>query len=271
LDFAVHLNDTWRRSIPTVSVIVPRRPDEPYFDECKASIRKQTYKDIKPIVITDRNGRGPAWARNEGLKLARGKYVAFVDADDYLAPDAIEKMVKAIDGVDMVCGGFRKFGLFEQVVKHKDKTFTPDELAEYVMGNLRNPRSNQMLSGCWAKLYRRELVGLFPPFKTAEDMAFNFEYLYRANSVRFIPDIVYHNRKRKGSLTTSFDEKDKFGLFGVNFGLGYVDHFMRQFYGPVELLMVMDHFKGYHSMLYFMRIVEATKLPMNEVFKKLYP
>lgn len=256
----------------TVSLIVPRRPVEPFIDECLASIRAQPYDEIELIVIEDKDGKGPAWARNEGLNKATGEYLAFVDADDILAVDAIETLVRAIDGVDMVCGSFRKFGTFEMTVQHDLCVFTPADLADYVMANLLNPRSHQMLSGCWAKLYRREFMQRFPvELLTGEDMVFNFAYLDRCHLVRFIPDIVYHNRKHPQSLTTTFDEKNKMALFGVFKALWYVKNFLCEFYDANEIEDAIDNAKRYHATLYFMRIVESTKLPMNEAFRKLYP
>ena len=160
----------------TVSLILPvYQAREDWLDQCLASIKAQTYKDIELIRIDDVKG---AWAaRNRGLALATGDYVAFCDADDYLEPDAIEKMVKAIDGVDMVCGSFRKFGDFETTVSHYAQVLGQEHVAGYVMSNLLNPRKNQMLSGCWAKLYRRSIIGRFPELVTAEDMAWNFDCL----------------------------------------------------------------------------------------------
>ena len=255
----------------TVSLILPVHKSDEWLPQCLESIRAQTYKDIQLIRIDDPQGSGPAAARNRGLDKATGDFIAFVDADDYLEPNAIEVMVKAIDGVDMVAGSFRKFGSFKMVVQHETKVFRPDEVADYVMENLRNPRQHQMLSGCWAKLYRRLLTERFPLLTTAEDMAFNFDYLARCNSVRFISDIVYNNRKHNGSVTTTFDENNKPGLFGFLEGLRYVDYFLKDFYFEEERSLAIDNSKVYHSALYFMRICEQTGLPMNEVFKRLYP
>lgn len=244
----------------TVSIIVPVYKADAWIDECMASIRAQTYNDIEFIVIDDVQGTGAAAARNRGLEKATGEFIAFCDADDYLAPDAIEKLVAASDGVELVCGSFRKFGNFETIVSHPTATLTVGEVADYVVGNLRNPRSNQMLSGCWAKLYRREFVDAFPLLTTAEDMAFNFDYLTRSENVRFISDIVYHNRKRAGSLSTTFDEKNKDGLFGVIKALKYVEEFLVQNGADTDLI---DNSKIYHSMLYAQRIGPDA---LNKVF-----
>lgn len=247
-----------------VSLIVPVYKAEPWFDECMASIRAQTYKDIELIVIDDKEGTGASAARNRGLKKATGDFVAFCDADDYLEPTAVEKMVAASDGVDMVCGSFRKFGTFEQIVQHETKTLAIREVAEYVLGNLCNPRSNQMLSGCWAKLYHRDRIGMFPDLTTAEDMAFNFHYLFRCDSVRFLSDIVYNNRKRDGSLSTTFDLNNKEGLFGFLGGLKYVQSFLYGRYNADEITRAIDIAKVYHSMLYAQRIGP-------DALKKVFP
>ena len=128
-----------------------------------------------------------------------------------------------------------------------------------------------MLSGCWAKLYRRDLIGRFPDLATAEDMAFNFDYLSGCKSVRFIGDIVYHNRKRFNSLSTTFDESNKFGLFGFLEALKYVKRFISVFDFEMNLDAAIDNSKVYHSMLYFMRICQYQGGSMQDVFKRLYP
>ena len=259
----VHQNVIWTSSM--VSVIIPVLETK-WLPEALESIKAKEYTTVETIVVDDKERSGPAAARNRGLEKASGEYVLFCDSDDYLEPGAIDKLISEMDGVDMVCGSFRKFGDFEMTVQHQTETLTPWQVAQYVMTNLLSPGSNQMLSGCWAKLFRRELIGKFPDLTTAEDMAFNFDYLMRCNEVRFISDIVYHNRKRQGSLTTTFDAKDSRGLFGFLEGLKYVKNFMSQFYPADELEDALDSSKVYHSMLYFSRIAGCGR----GTFKRLY-
>ena len=254
-----------------VSVIVPVYKAEDWLAQCLQSIYDQDYQHIQLIKIDDPEGTGAGVARNRGLERAVGEYVCFVDADDYLAPNAISRMVEAMQGADMVVGSFRKFGNFESIVKHSNTTLSTEQIAAYAMSNLRDTRRHQMLSGCWAKLYRRELIKPFPNITTAEDMAFNFDYLSRCSRVRFISDIVYNNRKRAGSLTTTFDANNKPGLFGFLPALKYVRKFLSGTYAEDEIEDAIDNSKVYHSLLYFIRICEHEGKPMNEVFKRLYP
>jgi glycosyltransferase involved in cell wall biosynthesis len=257
--------------VSKVSVIVPVYQADEWIDECRQSIAAQTYKDLELIVIDDRQGSGAWAARNKGLRKATGEYVTFCDADDYMAPDAIEKMVAAMDGVDMVCGSFRKFGTFEETVTHPSVLMRDEDVADYVMGNLKSPRHNQMLSGCWAKLYQMDKIVEFPPLTTAEDMAFNFAYLLRCDRVRFMSDVVYNNRKRAGSLSTTFKEDDKPGLFGFLQALEYVRRFLNVYCEKAEITEAIDNSKVYHSMLYFTRICQQTGWTMREALMRLYP
>lgn len=257
--------------MPTVSVIVPVYRREDWLEQCLASIRSQSHPDVQLIVVDDSHGTGAAAARNRGLAQATGEYIMFCDDDDYLEPEAIARMVAAMEGVDMVCGSFRKFGLFEETVSHPTQYRHVSDVADYALGNLRNPRSNQLLSGCWAKLYRRELVRRFPLLTTAEDMAFNFDYLTRCNGVRFLADTVYHNRKRKGSLSTTFDARNKPGLFGFLKALASVKAFLLRFHDEATIDEAVDNSKVYHSMLYFTRICEQTGWPMRQAMRELYP
>ena len=254
-----------------VSVIVPvHKPNPEWLNFALESVRSQTYP-VELVVVEDTESKGAWDARNRGLERATGDYIAFCDADDYMEPYAIERMVAAMDGVDMVVGSFRKFGEWEQTVSHPQATWDMGEVARYVIENLWHPMNNQLLSGCWAKLYRRHFVDRFPALTTAEDMAFNFDYLARTCSyVRVVEDVVYNNRKHSASLSTTFDERDKGGLFRVLEALRYVRRFLVDYNDEAIIDSAIDHSKAYHAMLYYMRICNQTKLPMREVLMKLY-
>lgn len=115
-----------------ISVIIPVYNTEKYIDKCLKSVLNQTLKDIEIIVIndgsTDKSGEilkkykvhdniviidkaneGQGIARNEAIRIARGDYLAFVDSDDYIEKDMLEKMyLKAIkDSLDIVICNYK--------------------------------------------------------------------------------------------------------------------------------------------------------------------
>jgi glycosyltransferase involved in cell wall biosynthesis len=113
-------------SKPLVSVIVPTYNVERYVEDCIDSLIIQTYPNIEIIVIDDGskdatvyllnqykdkikliahdNNKGQGARRNEGIKLAKGKYIYFVDSDDWIEPETIEEAVDQLEktGADLV-------------------------------------------------------------------------------------------------------------------------------------------------------------------------
>ena len=190
-----------------VSIIIPCLDDR-WLPECLASLPE----GAEVIVIRDPDKFGPGWARNEGLRKATRDYIFFCDADD-TAGD-VQALVDAMEKTeaDIVVGAFEKRGLFNAVVKDFDVMTRVDQngLGDYVRKNLANPRHHQMLNGCWAKLFRRQIIkerGIWFDYnlRTAEDLDFVFDYLRICRRIVFIPEITYHYHKREGSLTTTPD------------------------------------------------------------------
>lgn len=106
---------------PLISVIMPCFNAAPYVEEAVRSVLDQTYRDIELIVVDDgstdaspeivgrlaeeyrgritqvaQSNAGPYAARNHGLRLAKGEYVAFLDADDWWSPDCMQKLQSAV-------------------------------------------------------------------------------------------------------------------------------------------------------------------------------
>ena len=117
--------------MPQVSVIVPVYNTEKYLAECVNSILAQTLRDIEVILVDDGstgsspamcdayaekdsrvkvihkvNGRA-ATARNAGMKIAQGEYIAFVDSDDWISPDMYEQMLAS--GADVCLCDYVRF------------------------------------------------------------------------------------------------------------------------------------------------------------------
>lgn len=122
------------REIPVISVIIPVYNAEKYVGKCLDSVLAQNYKNFEilcfndgspdsslrilreyekkdgRIKVIDQENMGVAKTRNKGIKMARGKYLVFVDNDDTVAKDYLEKMLELIeaDEADLVIGGFSR-------------------------------------------------------------------------------------------------------------------------------------------------------------------
>lgn len=179
-------------SRPTVSIIIPCFNGERFLAQAIDAVLGQTYPQCEVIVVDDGSSDGSAVimqkyakrirvvrqanaglpaARNAGIRVSTGVYLAFLDADDYWRHDFIEKMVQALEmsGAAIAYCGWQNVGLPGE----RDKPFTPpdyeqpDKLEKMVVG-VRWP--------VHAALTRREVVkalgGFDPKWSTCEDFAF---------------------------------------------------------------------------------------------------
>jgi len=270
-----------------VSVIIPVYNAEKTVESAIESVLTQSYPNIELIIVddgsTDRSGEicssicqsdkrifvihtlnhGASGARNTGLQRANGRFLMFVDADDLLLPDAIHKMVNEIGNCEMACGAFWKisdsrFKLSDAVgYGVRDKR----GLAEFVMKNLKDPSRNQLLSGCWAKLYRLQIIRAhniqFPENQSsAEDMTFNFSYLKHCQKVLFMDTPIYENHKHHDfkSLSTRFNPNEPFGMFGFRSGIAVVREFLGGMFNQADIDRAIGQSYVYHTILAFVRI-----------------
>ncbi|MGN0403521.1 MAG: glycosyltransferase [Acetatifactor sp.] len=216
-----------------ISVIVPVYNVEKYLDECVASICGQTYSDLeiflvddgstdgsgavcdkwkeadaRIVVIHQENG-GISAARNAGLKMAKGEYLAFVDSDDKLAPDMYEKLM-----ADMVKNDSDIAVCAYQVIEEDGRerparvedmaagVYTPEQIVCGLYGNLRI-RTAMVLAN--NKLYRKEIFeGVeYPVGKVHEDEYLIHELLLKVQRISVIRDRLYFYRIRSGSIMRS--------------------------------------------------------------------
>ena len=222
------MNERTEKSGPEISVIVPVYKVERFLPACIDSLLAQTFADFELILVDDgspdgcpvlcdaaaekdnrvrvlhkANG-GVSTARNAGLDMARGKWIAFVDSDDSVQPDYLEKMYTAARavGADIaLCGG--------QCVDEEGGVIGPGEprITDEVMG--REEALRRLVTPeyqvPWNKLYRRDVLeahGLrIPQVLFAEDQLFNLEYLHFVRTVVSIPDIGYHYLQNPQSVS----------------------------------------------------------------------
>lgn len=225
--------------MPKVSVIVPVYNAEKYLPECVDSILAQTLRDIEVILVDDGstdgspalcdhyakkdsrvhvihkpNGRA-ASARNAGLKIAQGEYIAFVDSDDWIEPDMYEKMLVANAEV-CLCDyirfqGDNEFPFTQPNIRSGfyDKSQICKEIYPHlVMDGVEYP----ITISNWAMLIKRSIIqehGLSyrEDILISEDAPFGSEVLYCANSFAYLKNQhLYHYRMTSGSASKTHQQ-----------------------------------------------------------------
>ena len=223
-----------------VSVIIPVYNAEPYLRACLDSAVNQTLKEIEIICIDDgstdssaaiaaeymarydnirlirqENG-GPSKARNAGLDMATGDYICFLDSDDTLELQAVEKLYRAAacEALDILYFNTRPI-FHSEKVQEKNAQMEPyyDRGGEYAglcTGQTmftRMRRDNKYLPSVCLQLLRRgflEEQGLrFYPGILHEDNLFSFQCVMTARRVNYIPDRLHLRRVREDSIMTS--------------------------------------------------------------------
>jgi glycosyltransferase involved in cell wall biosynthesis len=252
-------------SAPKISVIVPIYNGEKYLRECLGSILGQTFSDIEIICVNDcstdqtpeilrefaekdsrviivniekKLGRVPAIPRNRGLDVARGEFVAFVDADDILSPLAYEKAYAAAarDGADVVAFSAHKF-CGEETRKH---------ITCYDAKFENSGMSLMLATPCywtrpyiWHKIFRRSIIvenniKLHENVGYSDDWFFNYDFLPYAKIISSISDDLYAWRVHKESHSRA--KSKAFTKFERMAGqLNGFEHFLARFKNDPEL------------------------------------
>ncbi len=231
-----------------ISIIVPIYNMGPYLERCLDSIVNQTYKNLEIILVDDgstdgsgaicdryaeKDGRiivihkkneGPSDARNKGINLAKGDFIAFVDGDDYIAPDMYEALYKYMKGdVGISCCGTCNIGLRDKKVANKTKGAvayrTEEALEELLKGEL------LCFSAC-DKLFRRNIIGniRFPKGRLCEDLPFTYQVIKRSNKVVNIGEVKYFYCYREDSRSKAAFSKRR---------MDYI-HFTRDIYRDIR-------------------------------------
>ena len=216
----------------TVSVIIPIYNVEKYLRVCVDSVLEQTYRDLKIILVddgsTDSCGRiceefagkdsriqvihkengGLSDARNAGLALADGAFILYLDSDDYLVTDAVEKLMKIQEksGADIV------FGNFFYTYPDHEYAASAWHQSDMVLDNRQAMEAlvdGRLETFAWGKLIRSEIAHrhLFPKGKVFEDHFWTHFVFADAEKVAVTPQPLVHYRQRDNSISYTFDLK----------------------------------------------------------------
>lgn len=238
-----------------VSIVVPVYRSEETLARCVHSLTAQTYQDIEIILVVDgppdasgilaeqlagedarirvvhQENQGVSVSRNRGIREARGEFIRFVDSDDYVSEDSIQKLVDAMtDDVEFVVAGYDHLYFGRTIPKSpKEVGVFETRLAKEAVLSLYEAGYFNMP---WNKLYRKELIraGFPTDLNLGEDLCFNLQYLQKCNRFCVIPDLVCeYIQDDRGTTLSTKRRTDKIpiafrlfdvvrGIFGAMYG-----------------------------------------------------
>ena len=212
-----------------VSVIVPVYNVEKYLDRCLDSLVNQTLKEIEVIIVNDgspdnsqkiidkyakkyknikaykKENGGLSDARNYGIKKANGKYIAFVDSDDYVSTNMYELMYnKAMQAnFDMVVCNIN------YVYENNNKIMKAYSNIKEDGTDIKNAMIN-IYPAAWNKIFKKELFNNGIEFKKGvwfEDVEFIYRMLPRVKNIGVVNEHLNWYLQREGSITSSIDKR----------------------------------------------------------------
>ena len=206
-----------------ISLIIPVYNVEDFLERCLKSVENQTYKEAEVIIVNDgstdnsykiidefvaRNqnfvcytteNHGLGGARNYGLTKATGDYIVFLDSDDYIAEDCLEKFLNAAEENDsdiVVCNSY------DVTEDGKIISFSECNVKNVTTSLKETPKLLLNRPCAWAKMYRRNLFdGLsYVAREWYEDIRLTTKLYLRAEKITYIEDALFFYVQRAGSI-----------------------------------------------------------------------
>ena len=214
-----------------ISIIIPVYKVEKYLEKCIESVLKQTYTNLQVILVDDGspdncgkicdeyakkdsrievihkvNG-GLSDARNVGIAKAKGKYIGFVDSDDYIKEDMYEILINLIKEYDADVSICNLYDVIEgkEYIRNKEngiKEYNRIDILKEVL------LDKNIQSYAWNKLYKKELFNeiKYPIGKKYEDIGTTFYIFEKCNKVVVTSEPEYYYLKRADSLVNNVTE-----------------------------------------------------------------
>ena len=242
---------------PVLSLLIPIYNVQRYLRECLDSALAQTLKDIEIICINDgstdnspaiireymeRDGRvkmidkansGYGDSMNRGLEMARGKYVGILESDDFMAPDALEKLVSAADSnnADFAKANFDFYWSKPEERRSLHEMFRPQDCDKPVHPSDTTQFFKQKPS-IWSAVYRRDFLErngitfLPTPGASFQDTSFAFKVIACADKAVYLHDAVLSYRQDNENSSVNSSAK----VFCVNTEYAEIERWIREDY-----------------------------------------
>lgn len=232
-----------------VSIIIPVYNTDKYLGECLESVINQTYKNLQVICVDDastdnslsilkkysaidtriqiiinENNEGPAFSRNVGFTKTEGKYTYFLDSDDYIKPDAIERLyfyaennnVEAIYFNSSICGDFGIYGRGPSVnyaMEDNDKKIYDGPTLFKIMND-----KGVYVNSVWRRFWRTDFLvnhnlRFENALRTSEDFPFSVQAILLGKRMMVINETFHVYRRHDGTITTGASKEKVINIF----------------------------------------------------------
>lgn len=244
------------QSAAYLSIVVPVYNCEKYISRCLKSIVNQTYDNLEIIIINDGStdnsaevcrkyamndkrivyveqpNKGVSYTRKRGIELATGKYIGFVDADDYIELTMYEQLLPYMDKAELVTSGYYQC---ERKIADKIERGlyqTPNEIHYFLENAILFHDTNEpgISSNLWSKLFcaqkLKSIMGTVPEdIFYGEDLAILLKYIFECVSYYVSPVCAYHYEPNHYSISNSLNKKY---LHNMNSLYLYIEEAIRQ-------------------------------------------
>lgn len=216
-----------------------------YIERCVESLQKQTFADLEILLVDDgstdgsaeicdeyakkdtrikvihQTNKGVSAARNSGLDNAKGEYVMFVDGDDYVEPEYVNRLYEEINSVDVdmvLCNYYYRDD--EGEIINRENYSCVEEMCPFLniqaLCLFEDQRYGTFFDVLWNRIFRKSLFDgvCFPEgVSLVEDISVLPELYYRARRVSIIGDRLYNYVYRQNSMSNgTFDKEEDYRL-----------------------------------------------------------
>ena len=225
---------------PILSIIVPIYNVEKYLKKCIESILSQTFKEYElilvndgspdsclsickeyekkddRIIVVDKENGGLSSARNAGINIAKGKYLGFVDSDDWIEKSMYESLITIAEKYDadiVHCEYVESIDENKKILQDKniiEKCFNRDEALDNLYNEL-----TVSTAIAWNKIYKRKLFDeiRYPNGKIHEDEFTTYKLIYKSNKIVYTNKKLYYYRNTPNSIMNSSFNLKKLDYF----------------------------------------------------------
>jgi glycosyltransferase involved in cell wall biosynthesis len=218
-----------------ISVIIPAYNTAKYIDKCLESVINQTYENLEIIIVEDCStdntkevlkkyenkdnikivynevNSGLSYSRNNGLAVATGEYIGYIDSDDFISLNYYESLMNAIikNHAEMAICDIKTID-DETGISRLSKCYDTEEF------NKVNVIGTGLAASACNKLFKRELISKYPfaVGKVNEDIAVVIPAIVNAKKIAYAPHAYYYYIQRNGSIQNSKFSEKRFDIIG---------------------------------------------------------